>query len=272
MNGELIPITYENVGGKTVQTVNARQLHHFLEVGRDFSTWIKERIAAYGFVDGVDYLLTETGEQLPSGTKYRHEYFLSLNMAKELAMVERNSKGKEARAYFIRCEERARQAPTAINLRDPRHMAAAALQLVEINTELKAALAQSEAKVERLAPKAQAFDAFVDGDGVYTLQNAGRVLGSNGHKMGPNQFIDWLKERGFLFYQDGALVPYGKYVVQKLFKLKLRDAKGKDRVQTFVTARGIAHFHALLSPQGDLLATLLPPPDLTLNTKTEGAA
>lgn len=273
MSGDLIPVTYQAVGGNSVQTVNARQLHQFLEVGKVFAAWIMERIEQYGFSEHLDFeVFSETGNN-PQGGRPAKEYALSLSMAKELAMVERNAKGKEARAYFIRCEERARQAPSApLNLRDPRQMVAVATQLMEINGELTTALAQSNAKVERLTPKAEAFDAFVDGDGVYTLQNSGRILGSNGHKMGPNQFIDWLKDRGFLFYQDGVLVPYGKFVVQKLFKLKVRDAKGKDRVQTYVTARGIAHFHALLSPQGDLLAALLPPPELTASTQPKGAA
>jgi prophage antirepressor-like protein len=166
--------------------------------------------------------------------------------------------------------------PVALNLRDPRQMATIAAQLAQINEELNGQLAvaeqrvaQVEAKVERLAPKAEAFDAFVQSEGVYTLQNTGRIL-ANAHNIGPNKFINWLKERGFLFYQDGALVPIGKYYAQGLFKLKVRDAAGKDRVQTFVTARGLAHFHALLSPQGDLLAAL--PPALTSTTKTQGAA
>ncbi|WP_332060827.1 antA/AntB antirepressor family protein [Bartonella sp. CB74] len=101
----LIPISEEVIDQETVQTVNARELHAFLEVGRDFTTWIKNRIKTYKFVSKRDYILTfpKTGErQNVSMTEYR----LTLDMAKELAMVERNEKGRKARQYFIECEKK----------------------------------------------------------------------------------------------------------------------------------------------------------------------
>lgn len=99
----LVPV-YENK--KEERLVNARELHEFLEVGRDFTTWIKDKIEKYNFIEGVDYLLTKIGEQLPSGTKYKSEYILKLDVAKEIAMVENNEKGRTIRKYFIAIEER----------------------------------------------------------------------------------------------------------------------------------------------------------------------
>ena len=88
------------------QSINARELHTFLVVGRDFSTWINGRIDQYGFEEGLDYtsqrLLPETGEQ--RGGHNKLDYILSIDMAKELAMLENNDKGKEVRKYFIQCE------------------------------------------------------------------------------------------------------------------------------------------------------------------------
>lgn len=97
----LINITTNNIGGSLIETVNARELHEFLEVGRDFTNWIKGRIEQYGFVEGQDFtpILAKS-----SGGRPSTEYHLSLNMAKELSMVERNEKGKQARRYFIECE------------------------------------------------------------------------------------------------------------------------------------------------------------------------
>ncbi|RWT27728.1 antA/AntB antirepressor family protein [Aeromonas caviae] len=100
----LIPVNQCRVGDDLVQTVNARELHAFLEVGKDFSNWIKDRISQYGFVEHVDYVVfAKTGEN-SSGGRPQREYFLTLDMAKELSMVERNAKGKQARQYFIQCE------------------------------------------------------------------------------------------------------------------------------------------------------------------------
>lgn len=98
---ELIKITEQN--GK--RAVNARELHQFLGVGKDFSSWIKERISKYGFIEDQDYSsFTEIGER-EVGATVRKEYALSLDMAKELSMVENNEKGRQARKYFIECEK-----------------------------------------------------------------------------------------------------------------------------------------------------------------------
>ena len=103
---DLIAITQHAFGPELLPTVNGRDLHGFLEARRDFSNWMKDRIQQYGFEADRDYLLAKFGEQLKSGTKYRIDYYLTLDMAKELSMVERNAKGREARRYFIECERR----------------------------------------------------------------------------------------------------------------------------------------------------------------------
>lgn len=72
---------------------NARELHEFLQVGRDFSNWIKNRINKYKFVENQDFiLLANFGEQTRGGHN-RTDYHITLDMAKELAMVENNAMG-----------------------------------------------------------------------------------------------------------------------------------------------------------------------------------
>jgi phage anti-repressor protein len=109
-DGELIPVFTATIGGIEQLTCNARDLHRFLAVGRDFSTWIKERISEYGFEEGDDYILFDSpnsGNQTGrGGDRRRRDYHLTLDMAKELAMVERNDQGRRVRQYFIACERR----------------------------------------------------------------------------------------------------------------------------------------------------------------------
>jgi len=104
----LIPIASRFIAGTPTKTVNGRKLHCYLEVGRDFSNWIKGRIEQYGFEEGIDYIVTlaKTGERR---NIKKTNYFVSLDMAKELAMVERTDKGREARRYFIECEKQIRE-------------------------------------------------------------------------------------------------------------------------------------------------------------------
>lgn len=84
-----------------VQFVNARELHNNLKVGRDFTTWISERIAKYGFIEGVDFSPV-TGKS--TGGRPSVEYLMSITMAKELAMLENNEEGKKVRLYLIKLE------------------------------------------------------------------------------------------------------------------------------------------------------------------------
>ena len=85
--------------------INARELHAFLESRQKFADWIKNRIEKYDFEEGKSYFIKLGNRSDGLAGKPRKEYYLTIGMAKELAMVENNSKGKEARRYFIQCEE-----------------------------------------------------------------------------------------------------------------------------------------------------------------------
>ena len=90
-------------------SVSVRDLHSFLEVGRDFSNWIKGRISDYGFIENQDFEVSLIFEQNTKGGRPTKEYILSMDMAKELSMLERSDRGKQARLYFIECEKRLRE-------------------------------------------------------------------------------------------------------------------------------------------------------------------
>ena len=85
--------------------MNARELHRFLESGREFATWIKQRITKYEFEENVDYVSLSQNVKRDTGSSVRREYHISIDMAKELSMVENNEKGREARKYFIEMEK-----------------------------------------------------------------------------------------------------------------------------------------------------------------------
>ncbi len=103
---DLIPVSESTIGDRTVRTVDARVLHKFLEVTTNYRDWIKRRIEDYSFVENQDFIVSLKNEQNPSGGRPAVEYHLTFDMAKELSMVERNDKGKQARQYFIERERR----------------------------------------------------------------------------------------------------------------------------------------------------------------------
>ncbi|WP_375623749.1 MULTISPECIES: antA/AntB antirepressor family protein [unclassified Bartonella] len=103
----LIKISEQAVGQETVQTVNARELYMFLEVNSKFADWIVRRIKEYGFLENQDYGFTFLKNEKRKNVISK-EYHITLDMAKELSMVERNEKGRQARRYFIDCEKKLR--------------------------------------------------------------------------------------------------------------------------------------------------------------------
>lgn len=109
----LIPIAQSTINGELKQTVNAKELHEFLEVKTRFNDWIVSRIKDFGFEEGKDFvvnLITENSViKSHGGNRRSKDYHLTLDMAKELSMVERNAKGKQARQYFIECERRIKE-------------------------------------------------------------------------------------------------------------------------------------------------------------------
>jgi phage anti-repressor protein len=105
----LICIGQAEIGGESTETVDARDLHAFLKVGRDFSNWIKGRIEQYEFLENHDFVVFAGFDENPSGGRPSKEYALTLDMAKELSMVENNAQGRRARHYFIHHEKLARQ-------------------------------------------------------------------------------------------------------------------------------------------------------------------
>lgn len=107
---ELINLQLAEMAGNQIHAVDARELHTFLEVGRDFSTWVKDRVEQYGFVENIDYIKFDSpkpvNQKQRGGDRRRQEYTLSIDMAKELSMVENNEQGRIVRRYFIDCEKR----------------------------------------------------------------------------------------------------------------------------------------------------------------------
>ncbi|WP_273724641.1 antA/AntB antirepressor family protein [Bartonella sp. AU18XJBT] len=104
----LIKITEQTIDQETVQTVNARELYTFLEVNVRFNDWIARRIEEYSFQENQDFVSFTQKRVKPKGGRPSTEYHITLDMAKELSMVERNEKGRQARRYFIECEKKLR--------------------------------------------------------------------------------------------------------------------------------------------------------------------
>ncbi|MGL5548148.1 MAG: antA/AntB antirepressor family protein, partial [Culicoidibacterales bacterium] len=120
---ELMNITEKN--GQ--QVVSARELHEFLEVTTRFNDWFKRMVENYGFEENADFVAITQKRVTAQGNETTFtEYAISLDMAKELSMVQRTERGKQARQYFIACEKKAKQLVT-----DPLQLMKLSLQAIE---------------------------------------------------------------------------------------------------------------------------------------------
>ncbi|WP_122871474.1 antA/AntB antirepressor family protein [Campylobacter showae] len=110
---ELITINKADFNGAEINSVNARELHAVLESKTDFSTWIKRRLEETDAVENADYIIVpqkcETMTEHGKKASIKNEYILSTDIAKEIAMLERNEVGKKVRRYFIEFEKMHKQ-------------------------------------------------------------------------------------------------------------------------------------------------------------------
>ncbi|HED6768968.1 TPA: antA/AntB antirepressor family protein [Campylobacter jejuni] len=97
------PLIYNNKTiGAEINSVNAREIYKIINSEQEFANWIKNRISHYNFIENQDYII----ELVYTKGRPRKEYYVTLDMAKELCMIENNEKGRQSRRYFIECEKR----------------------------------------------------------------------------------------------------------------------------------------------------------------------
>lgn len=229
---EIIKITEHN--GK--RAVNARELHQFLESKYQFANWIQERITKYGFVENQDYEVFKENLKNSNGGRPQTEYALSVDMAKELSMVENNDKGRLARKYFIECEKIARESMVAsYQIEDPIKRAE---RWIEEQKEKKAL----EAKNQEMQPKAQYFDELVERSLLTGFRDTAKELG-----LKQGEFIKILIDKGYIYRTPkGELRPIAKYA-NDLFELKDFKSISSDHagVRTWITVKGKKVFQLL---------------------------
>ena len=183
---ELIQLQSQTINGNTVETVNARELHAFLESKQDFSTWIKNRINEYDFTENQDFVVFHKKMENPNGGRPSQEYFITLDMAKELAMVERNDKGKQARKYFIECEKKLNSIPnTQVQVVGKAEDATRAALLLSQHLNIKGPALETflVTTVERIIGIEIPYRPLIE-QRTYSAAEIGDVLGISANKVG----------------------------------------------------------------------------------------
>jgi anti-repressor protein len=234
-----IQIATRQIAQQSVQTVNARELHSFVQSKQEFANWIKARIEKFGFTEGEDYLVDKFVNN-PQGGRPTLDYHLSIDMAKELAMVENNDKGREVRRYFIECERRAKEMPTPMSamdaLEDPEMVRGLLLNYATKVIALRKQVAEQ-------APKVEALDLIsTESAGSLCITNAAKDL-----QVQPKRLFAWLQEHQWIYRRAGgtgftayqARIQVG-YLEHKVTTVERSDGTVKMVEQVLVTPKGLA--------------------------------
>lgn len=211
--------------------VSARELHEFLEVETRFNDWFS-RMCEYGFTEGEDFysFLSKT----PTGGRPAQDAALSIDMAKEICMIQRNEKGKIARQYFLALER---------DWNSPEKVMARALQIAD--QKIKAL----EEKQEADRPKVLFADSVAASKTSILVGELAKLLNQNGVDMGQNRLFHWLRSNGFLIRRQGTdyNMPTQRAMEMGLFEIKetsVTHADGHTSVNKTpkVTGKGQQYF------------------------------
>lgn len=232
---DLIKINYDN---PERPTVSGRELHEFLEVETPYKQWF-ERMREYGFEERKDFytFLCES-----SGGRPATDHQLTIPMAKELCMIQRNEKGKQARQYFLAVEEQW-NSPDAIMNRALRISEERMAKLRGENLELRAANSTLTVEKQIMAPKADYFDELVDRNLLTNFRETAKQL-----KVPQKKFVGFLLEHKYIYRdQRGKLMPYAPYSEKGLFEVReqINEKTQWCGTQTLITPKGRETFRLL---------------------------
>lgn len=229
-----LPVTANN-DQLQANTINARDLHSYLESKQDFSTWIKKRIQKYQFIEGEDFVLFHKKMENSKMGRPSVEYHITTDMAKELGMVENNTRGREIRNYFIQVEKNARAFNDA--LQDTPAI------VLERYAKVKREQEQLAATLKEAQPKLETFDLmFSDDQSECTLSEFAKTLNQKGDLELSRQFgggrrlKDYLKTTGVLIPSSG--LPYQRYIEAGYFKTYVYKHNGGKVTRSKLTKKG----------------------------------
>lgn len=226
---ELINIKTTETGEPTVL---GRELHEFLGVTTRYNDWFP-RMAEYGFIEGKDFysFLSKTSE---TGGRPSIDHLLTIDMAKELAMIQRTERGKQARQYFIQVEK---------DYNSPEKIMARALRIAEKE------LSTLKLDVERMKPKEIFADSVASSHTSILIGELAKILKANGHETGQKRLFETLRQDGFLIKRKGSdfNMPTQKSMELGLMEIKettINNADGSIRLNktTKVTGKGQIYF------------------------------
>lgn len=233
---ELLKVNYDNER----ITLSARELHEFLEIKTKYKDWFP-RMCTYGFDENVDYRAMAQKRATAQGNETTYvDHEITLDMAKEIAMIQRSEKGKEVRQYFLELE-RKWNSPEAVMNR----------ALEYSRKQVKALMEEKQGLIEennQLKPKALFADAVSASNESILIGQLAKLIRQNGYQIGQNRLFEWMRENEYLIKKGERYnQPTQKSMDLGLFEVKERtitnpDGSTRITLTTKVTGKGQVYF------------------------------
>ena len=221
--------------------VSGRELYQALEIKTPYTQWF-DRMKEYGFTENTDYCtVSQKCEIANGGYQEKINHAIKLDMAKEIAMIQRNEKGKEVRQYFIQVEK---------EFNSPEKIMARALKMADIEMKtLKIEIEEQKKIIEEQAPQVTFAKSVETAKNSVLLKELAIILKQNGIDIGQNRLFEKLREEGYLNKQKGESwnLPTQKAMNLGLFEIK-KITITKPTGETFtkstpkVTGKGQIYF------------------------------
>lgn len=201
---ELIKINYDNEN----IAVSARDLHKFLEVNTPFHKWFP-RMCEYGFVENQDYSVTDIFvHHSQGGSQSKKDAIITIDMAKEICMIQRTDRGKQARQYFIQIEK-AWNDPSLVMARALKIASTKIQELISKNFLLLQENESYKKQIERLTPAKEYMDTILQSEGCITITQIAADYGISAVKL--NHILN---EEKIQYRVNGQWILYTKYLGQ----------------------------------------------------------
>ncbi|MCM1194097.1 MAG: phage antirepressor KilAC domain-containing protein [Acetatifactor muris] len=239
IENELVPVYTTSTGEKVVYGTD---LHEVLEVKTRYNDWSERRLADIDAMENEDYEVLLKNERLPTGGRPTKDHIIKLDAAKEMAMLERNEKGKQVRRYFIQVEKRYKgRIPAGV----PTGKQLMALAVLEAQKTIE----EQNRAIERMAPKEVFADAVASSHSSILIGELAKILRQNGIDTGEKRLFHWMRQEGFLIRRKGTdyNMPTQRSMELRLFEVRERTINNPDgsvRITktTVVTGKGQQYF------------------------------
>lgn len=249
MNTEIIKVNYDNER----PTVMGRDLHEVLQIATPYHKWFP-RMCEYGFAENTDFVTVDKNVRRADGVEMpqmQRDHQMTIEMAKEICMIQRTDAGKKCRQYFLNLEA-AWNSPEAVMARALQVANRQLINLRDYNQKLEGTVAVQRQQISEMTPKADYYNVVLNCPDLLPISVIAKDYGKSAQWMN-----NYLQEKGVQYKQGDVWLLYQKraekgYTSTKTHTYPGNDGKQHTKVHTYWTQKGRLFIYEMMKSDGFL--------------------